>query len=177
MAVGERNSSASPSGYVTGLAAPAFIAVSAVFHYLGPAFAVLTLTDIRPAGAPLGFGFAFANCALFMLYVTLGHRVANAGPRDGSRWGGVDQFGVAMLIAAIRDHAAMPVRRGARLRPPRLAAGRCRGRRLLLGHPVRDRPTRHGSAAPGDLRIDAEHLAGLRHGYRSAHPRPTADGP
>jgi inner membrane transporter RhtA len=186
-ASGERTSSASPSGYVAGLAAPAFIAVSAVFHYLGPAFAVLlfarldvfgvtwlriasaalvfavwrrpwrlwrrlttaqrrvllalgvvlavmntmfylaiarlplatvgsieflgvvalaaagvrslrntlslglavagvfTLTDVRLAGAPLGFVFAFANCVLFMLYVALGHQVANTGPRDGPR--------------------------------------------------------------------------------------------
>lgn len=62
---------------------------------------VFALTDIRLAGAPLGFGFAFANCALFMLYVILGHRVANTGPRGGSRWSGVDQLGVAMLIAAV----------------------------------------------------------------------------
>jgi inner membrane transporter RhtA len=62
---------------------------------------VFTLTDVRLTGAPLGFGFAFANCALFMLYVTLGHRVANTGPRDGSRWGGIDQLGVAMLVAAV----------------------------------------------------------------------------
>jgi inner membrane transporter RhtA len=203
LASGEGTSSASPSRYMTRLAAPAFIAVSAVFHYLGPAFAVLlfarvdvfgviwlriasaalvfavwrrpwrllrrltaaqhrvllalgvvlavmnttfylaierlplatvgsieflgvialaaagvrslrntlalglavagvcTLTDIRLAGQPLGFGFAFANCALFMLYITLGHRVANTGSRDGPRWGGVDQLGAAMLIAAV----------------------------------------------------------------------------
>jgi inner membrane transporter RhtA len=62
---------------------------------------VFTLTGIRLAGAPLGFGFAFANCALFMLYVTLGHRVANTEPRDGSHWAGVDQLGAAMLIAAV----------------------------------------------------------------------------
>lgn len=62
---------------------------------------VFMLTDIRLAGEPLGFGFACANCVLFMLYVTLGHRVANTGPRDGSRWGGVDQLAAAMLIAAV----------------------------------------------------------------------------
>jgi inner membrane transporter RhtA len=62
---------------------------------------VFMLTDIRLAGEPLGFGFAFANCALFMLYVTLGHRVANTAPRDGSGWDGVDQLGAAMLIAAV----------------------------------------------------------------------------
>lgn len=62
---------------------------------------VFTLTDIRLAGEPLGFGFAFANCALFMLYVTLSHRVATTGSRDGSRWDGVDQLGAAMLVAAV----------------------------------------------------------------------------
>jgi inner membrane transporter RhtA len=62
---------------------------------------VVTLTDIRLAGEPLGFVFAFANCALFILYVTLGHRIANTGAGDGSRWGGIDQLGAAMLVAAI----------------------------------------------------------------------------
>lgn len=67
---------------------------------LGLALAgVFTLTDVRLAGEPLGFAFAFANCALFVLYVVLGHRAANTGPRaDGS---GVDLLGAAMLIAAI----------------------------------------------------------------------------
>jgi inner membrane transporter RhtA len=62
---------------------------------------VFTLTGIRLGGEPLGFAFAFANCALFMLYVTLGHRVATTGSGGGSRWGGVDQLGAAMLIAAV----------------------------------------------------------------------------
>jgi inner membrane transporter RhtA len=71
---------------------------------------VFTLTNIRLAGEPLGFGFAFANCALFMLYVALGHRVANTGLGDESRWDGVDQLGAAMLIAAV---VAMPMGLGA----------------------------------------------------------------
>lgn len=62
---------------------------------------VLTLTDIRIAGAPVGFAFAFANCALFMLYVTLGHRIANTESGDGSGRSGLDQLGAGMLIAAI----------------------------------------------------------------------------
>jgi inner membrane transporter RhtA len=62
---------------------------------------VFTLTDIRLAGEPLGFGFAFANCALFMLYVALGHRIANTGSRDGSRYSALDQLGAAVLIAAV----------------------------------------------------------------------------
>ena len=65
---------------------------------------VVTITAIRLTGQPLGFAFAFANCALFMLYVVLGHRIANAGPAgpDGTgRPGGIDRLGAAMLIAAI----------------------------------------------------------------------------
>jgi inner membrane transporter RhtA len=65
-----------------------------------------TLTDIRLAGEPVGFGFAFANCALFMLYVALGHRVANAESPEGIRSSGVDQLGAAMLVAAA---VAMPL--------------------------------------------------------------------
>jgi inner membrane transporter RhtA len=62
---------------------------------------VFALTGIRLTGEPLGFGFAFANCALFMLYLALGHRVATTGQHDGPRWGGVDQLAAAMLIAAV----------------------------------------------------------------------------
>ena len=62
---------------------------------------VLLLTDARLAGDPLGFGFAFANCALFVGYVVLGKRIA----ADGGT-AGIDRLGLAMLIAAI---AAAPV--------------------------------------------------------------------
>jgi inner membrane transporter RhtA len=62
---------------------------------------VFLLTDVRFAGAPLGFGYAFANCLLFMAYVTVGHRVAGAGSPGGSGWGGVDQLAAAMLVALV----------------------------------------------------------------------------
>jgi inner membrane transporter RhtA len=87
---------------------------------------VAALTDIRLAGQPAGFAFAFANCALFMLYVVLGHRIANGGPPDPASppgaatppdpatpdpaappvpttppVSGIDQLGLAMLIAAV----------------------------------------------------------------------------
>jgi inner membrane transporter RhtA len=52
-----------------------------------------TITEIRLAGDVLGFGFAFANCLLFMCYVVLGHRVAQSGS-------GIDQLAAAMLVAA-----------------------------------------------------------------------------
>jgi inner membrane transporter RhtA len=61
---------------------------------------VLVLTDVRLATEPLGLGFAFANCALFVGYVVLGHRVAQ-GTRSGAGWSGIDQLGAAMLLAAV----------------------------------------------------------------------------
>jgi inner membrane transporter RhtA len=57
---------------------------------------VFVLTDVRLGGEPLGFAFAFANCALFMLYVMLGHRIANT-----AKISGIDQLGAAMLVAAV----------------------------------------------------------------------------
>lgn len=71
---------------------------------------VAVLTDVRLAGQPLGFAFAFANCAGFMLYVMLAHRAANttvSAPSEDQRRGdqismaGIDQLGAAMLVAAI----------------------------------------------------------------------------
>lgn len=54
------------------------------------------LTGVRLGGEPLGYFFAFANWALFILYVVLGHRIARDG---GSK--GVDRLGMAMLIALV----------------------------------------------------------------------------
>jgi inner membrane transporter RhtA len=67
---------------------------------------VVALTDIRIVNEPLGFVFAFANCAGFMLYVVLGHRIANAdvrgsGGKTSDPMSGIDQLGAAMLIAAV----------------------------------------------------------------------------
>ena len=59
---------------------------------------VAALADVRLAGQPLGFAFAFGNCALFVLYVVVGHRVANTGTGAMS---GIDQLGAAMLVAAV----------------------------------------------------------------------------
>jgi inner membrane transporter RhtA len=78
---------------------------------------VLVLTDVRLSGQPLGFVFAFANCAGFMLYVFLGHRIAttptNPIPAESDEPGtverertaalqgsGIDQLGLSMIIAA-----------------------------------------------------------------------------
>jgi inner membrane transporter RhtA len=57
---------------------------------------VWLLTHLRLAGAPLGFVFAFANCALFTLYIVLGHRVANGGGGDA-----IDRLAAAMLVALV----------------------------------------------------------------------------
>ena len=69
---------------------------------------VALLTDLRIVNEPLGFVFAFANCVGFMLYLMLGHQIANTGP-DGSpgadgagdAMSGIDQLGAAMLVAAV----------------------------------------------------------------------------
>ncbi len=62
---------------------------------------VAAITAIRLSGQPLGFAFAFANCALFMLYIVLGHRIANAASADHDRPGGIDRLAAAMAIAAV----------------------------------------------------------------------------
>jgi len=60
---------------------------------------VATLTDVRISGDALGFAFAFGNCALFLLYVVLAHRIATADPAGGT--GGIDRLTAAMVIAAV----------------------------------------------------------------------------
>ncbi|WP_394822482.1 EamA family transporter [Pendulispora albinea] len=62
---------------------------------------VYALSRVRLAGDPRAYVFAFANCALFMLYIVLGHRIA---ARGGT--GGIDQLGAAMLVAMV---AALPI--------------------------------------------------------------------
>jgi inner membrane transporter RhtA len=62
---------------------------------------VVVLTDLRLAGTPRGFLFAFLNCGLFLLYIVLGHRIASNGGAAG-----IDRLGAAMLVAMV---AALPV--------------------------------------------------------------------
>jgi inner membrane transporter RhtA len=62
---------------------------------------VYVLTDVRIAGEPLSYVFAFANCALFMGYIILGHRVS----AGGAGVSGIDRLGCSMLAATI---AALP---------------------------------------------------------------------
>jgi inner membrane transporter RhtA len=68
---------------------------------------VFLLTTVRISGEPVGYIFAFANCALFVLYILLGHRIAATGSR-----GGVERLAVAMLVASI---AVTPIGLGSAL--------------------------------------------------------------
>jgi inner membrane transporter RhtA len=57
---------------------------------------VYVLTDVRLASEPVGIAFAFANAALFALYIVLAHRVARSPVLAG-----VDGLGAAMLVATV----------------------------------------------------------------------------
>jgi inner membrane transporter RhtA len=57
---------------------------------------VYVLTDVRLEGEPLGVAFAFANAALFALYIVLAHRVSRA-----ASIGRIDGLAAAMLVAAV----------------------------------------------------------------------------
>jgi inner membrane transporter RhtA len=56
---------------------------------------VYVLTDIRLAGQPLGFVFAFANAALFATYIVVAHRAAQRLEH------GIDGLAAAMLVACV----------------------------------------------------------------------------
>lgn len=58
---------------------------------------VYVLTDVRVVGEPLGYLFAFANCALFVGYIILGHRISTG----GAGVSGIDRLGNAMLVAMV----------------------------------------------------------------------------
>jgi inner membrane transporter RhtA len=86
---------------------------------------VAALTDVRLAGEAVGFLFAFVNCALFTLYIALGHRVANEGAGTA-----IDRLGIAMLAAAVVSApvgvpAAAPAFSDAGLLAAGLAVGVC----------------------------------------------------
>lgn len=62
---------------------------------------VALLMRVRIVGDLPGYAFAFANCALFVLYVVLGHRIAS-----GRTASGIDLLALAMAVAAV---VALPV--------------------------------------------------------------------
>jgi inner membrane transporter RhtA len=80
---------------------------------------VFLLTEVRIAGEPLGYLFAFANAGLFALYIVLAHRVS----RERSL-GGIDGLASSMLVALL---VVTPIGGwgvvGALLNPTALAAG------------------------------------------------------
>jgi inner membrane transporter RhtA len=57
---------------------------------------VYLVTDVRLTGQPIGVAFAFANAALFALYIVLAHRVAVREALSG-----IDGLAAAMVIAAM----------------------------------------------------------------------------
>jgi inner membrane transporter RhtA len=57
---------------------------------------VALLSEVKITGQPVGLAFSLANCALFTLYIVLGHRIAAAGGSTG-----IDRLAAAMLIAAV----------------------------------------------------------------------------
>src|SRR5256714_7840570 len=57
---------------------------------------VYLLTNVRISGEPVGIAFAFANAALFALYIVLAHRVSQQGAM-----GGIDGLAAAMLVALV----------------------------------------------------------------------------
>ena len=61
---------------------------------------VYALADVRLAGEPLGFAFAFANAGLFALYIVVAHRAA-VRLRGEGLFGGVDALALAMLAACV----------------------------------------------------------------------------
>jgi inner membrane transporter RhtA len=80
------------------------------------AVGVAFLTHLSLQGAALGYLFAFANCALFVAYVVLGHRISGEG--------GIDRL--------------RPRRRPARPDRPGAVGRRRRRGRLLVGDPLCD---------------------------------------
>jgi inner membrane transporter RhtA len=62
---------------------------------------VYLLTEVRIEGEPVGVAFAFANAALFALYIVLAHRVA-----QNRELSGIDGLGAAMLVASV---AVLPI--------------------------------------------------------------------
>jgi inner membrane transporter RhtA len=82
----------------------AAIGIRTVRNGLALVFAVAgvyILTDVRLATEPVGIAFAFANAALFALYVVLAHRVSRNPALDR-----LDGLAAAMLVAAV---AVMPI--------------------------------------------------------------------
>jgi inner membrane transporter RhtA len=80
---------------------------------------VYLITHARIAGEPEAIGFAFANAALFTLYIVLAHRLSR-----GSRIGSIDGLAAAMIVGfAVISPLGLPGAAGAVLDPVSLATG------------------------------------------------------
>jgi inner membrane transporter RhtA len=80
---------------------------------------VYLITHARIAGEPEAIGFAFANAALFTLYIVLAHRLSR-----GSRIGSIDGLAAAMIVGfAVISPLGLPAPAGAVLDPVSLATG------------------------------------------------------
>ncbi len=118
---------------------------------------VTLLTDVRIAGEPLGFLFAFANCALFVRLhrARASHRGRRRQRRDRpARRRDADR---GDRLISDRDSGC-----AARAHRSAAARRRDRGRRVVVGHSLHLRPARDGAVAARDLRADARAAAGDR---------------
>jgi inner membrane transporter RhtA len=80
---------------------------------------VALLSEVQITGQAAGLAFSLANCALFALYIVLGHRIAADGGGTG-----IDRLATAMLIAAVAiTPAGMAAAAAAFTRPLLLGAG------------------------------------------------------
>src|SRR6266540_4810261 len=117
---------------------------------------VYVLTDVRLATAPLGIAFAFANAALFAIYIVLAHPcLTQRCPRPDrrARRRNADR--------RRRDHPDRRLWRRKGVARSGRARRRHRRRRRLLGHPLCLRPARDGPAQARHLLADG--LAAARH--------------
>lgn len=70
---------------------------------------VALLTQIRLEGDALGYALAFGNCALFVAYIVLGHRIAGDGGIDGlaasmlAALAAITPFGLGPALPALAD--------------------------------------------------------------------------
>lgn len=82
-----------------GTTAIALIGLKTARNYIALGLAVagvMLLIDVRWSGDLLGIGLATGNAVLFMLYITLSHRVSQQGAGEG-----IARLGIAMAVAFV----------------------------------------------------------------------------
>ena len=129
---------------------------------------VYLLTNVQLEAEPVGLAFAFANAALFALYIVLAHRVAQHGAMAG-----IDGLAAAMLVAWVVVTPLARLGGAARVREPARAPRGNRRRHHLVGDPLRLRSAGHGANAAGDL--CAARVAPARDGDGDRRRRPPPD--